>query len=129
MQSLAGGIMAAVVLTGSASAQDAMRYYTFESRDAVVTCGQGHVADRPTRTIYQRGRGWVEQDLRPTDAVWVSSGCAGYIEHQGRPVSGEDVRDRMNAILNPPPPDSFETIMGRITENLCKQDPERPDCD
>lgn len=44
----------------TAQAQDAMRYYTFQARDAVVTCGQGHISGRPSRTIYQRGRGWVE---------------------------------------------------------------------
>lgn len=129
MRSLVGGLVLALATTSVAAAQDAMRYYTFDGRDAVVTCGQGHVAGRPTRTIYMQGRGWVEQDLRPTDAAWVSSGCAGYIEHQSRPVSQEEFRDRMNSILNPPPPDPFETIMGRITANLCKQNPERPECD
>lgn len=120
---------AAVALATDASAQDSMRYFTFQGRDAVVTCGQGHIAGRPARTIYQRGANWVEQDLRPTDAAWVSSGCAGYIEHQSRSVSPDEFRARMGAILNPPPPDAFETIMGRITATLCQQNPAHPDCD
>lgn len=114
--------------SGAASAQDAMRYYTFDGRDAVVTCGQGHVAGRPARTIYRQGRDWAEQDLRPTDASWVSSGCAGYIAGQSRPVSQEEFRQRMDRIVNPPPPDSFDTIMGRIVANLCKQNPQHREC-
>lgn len=31
-----------------------------------------------------------------------------------RTISAEESRERLNAILNPPPPESYETIMGRI---------------
>lgn len=112
----------------AAAAQDTMRFYTFDSRDAVVTCGQGLVAGRPTRTIYRQGRGWVEQDLSPTETSWVSSGCAGYIEHQSRPVSQEELRERANRAFNPPAPDSFDAIMGRIVSNLCQQNPQHREC-
>jgi len=128
MRSLVGGLVLALATTSVAAAQDAMRYYTFDGRDAVVTCGQGHVAGRPARTIYTQGRGWVEQDLRPTDATWVSSGCAGYIEHQSRPISQEEFRERVNSAFNPPAPESFDTVMGRIIANLCKQNPDHREC-
>ena len=105
-----------------------MRYYTFDGRDSVVTCGQGHVAGQAARTIYRQGRGWVEQDLRPTEAAWIASGCAGYIAHQSRSVTPEELRDRTASAFSPPPPEAFETIMGRIVSNLCKQNPNHREC-
>lgn len=112
----------------AAAAQDTMRYYTFQGRDAVVTCGHGRAGSRVVRTIFKQGSGWFERDLSPTDSTWVTSGCAGYIVEQSRIISPEESRERLNAILNPPPPRSFEEIMQSIKETVCSAHPEHRDC-
>ncbi len=111
-----------------ALAQESMRYYTFQGPDAVVTCGQGQNASHAVRTIFMEGSNWIERDLSPTNAKWVSSGCAGYIVEQNRIISPEESRERLNAILNPPRPDSFETILGQINALVCTNNPNHRDC-
>lgn len=122
-------LIAAVSLSPPpAAAQDTMAYYTFQGRDAVVTCGHGRSGARVVRTIFKQGSGWFERDLSPTDSTWASSGCAGYIAEQSRIISPEESRERLNAILNPPPPRSSEEIMRSIKETVCSAHPEHRDC-
>ena len=128
MRSTAIGVAVVLGLAPAAYAQATMRYHTFQGRDSVVTCGEGTMAGRPARSIFTRSSSWSEQNLQPSDAVWRSSGCEGYIAHQSRWVSGEEVRDRLNSIANPPAPESYETIMGQIMSTVCDQNPAHKDC-
>lgn len=128
MRRLTAVCMALWLIPTAVSAQDSMQYYTFQGRDALVTCGQGQIGSRAVRTVFMQRPREIERDLSPTDDKWVSSGCAGYIAEQNRTISAEESRERLNAILNPPPPESYETIMGRIMSRICAEHPDHRDC-
>jgi hypothetical protein len=125
---IALAVVASLASVEEAAAQDSMRYYTFQGRDAVVTCGQGRSDGQTVRTILKRGTGWFERDLRPTNDTWVSSGCAGYIAEQSRVVSSDEVRERMQSILTPPAPPSYQETMRSLTATLCARNPDHRDC-